>query len=200
MADFYSYLPLLQQVEGGFQKLSNDRGNYNSRGELAGTNYGISARWYESVLGRPPAEADMRAITKSQAQELFKKYFWNAQGGNLITNQAIANTIIDHEINAGNGVLIAQRVLNRYFGFRLSEDDVIGPKTLAAVNSVDPASFVARYNEARAAHYRSLNSGFLNVWLNRLKKFAGAPEAGISMLAFVTVAVAGFLIYYQIKN
>ena len=118
MADFYSYLPLLQQVEGGFQKLSNDRGNYNSRGELAGTNYGISARWYESVLGRPPAEADMRAITKSQAQELFKKYFWNAQGGNLINNQAIANTIIDHEINAGNGVLIAQRMLKPLLRFQ----------------------------------------------------------------------------------
>lgn len=200
MANFNSYLPLLQQVEGGFQKLSKDRGNYNSRGELAGTNYGISARWYESVLGYPPTEADMRAITKSQAQNLFQVYFWNAQGGNRINNQAVANTIIDHEINAGNGVLIAQRVLNRYFGFRLAEDDAIGPNTLNAINSVDPSGFVEKYNEARADHYRSLNSTFLGTWLNRLKKFAGSPQSGISMLAVVSIAVAGLLIYYQVKS
>lgn len=199
MASFQVYAPLLAQVEGGFQKLANDPGNYNSRGELAGTNYGISARFYETILGYPPREADMRAITKEQAKGIFEVYFWRANKGDLINSQGIANTIIDHEVNAGNGVLLAQRVLNRYFGFDLAEDDAMGPNTLKAINSVPAAQFITRYNEAREQYYRDLNSPFLSAWLNRLKKFAAGAQ-GISTLAAISVVVAGFLIYYQIKN
>lgn len=200
MATFSAYLPLLQQVEGGFQKLSDDPGNYNSLGELAGTNYGISARFYESILNKPPTESDMRAITKAQAENIFRVYFWNANAGNQIHYQFIANTLIDHEINAGNGVLLAQRLLNDHFGFNLSEDDVMGPNTLAAINSVDPYRFVLKFNEAREEYYRKLNSGFLNVWLDRLGKFAASPKGGISVLAVISVTVAGILIYQQIKQ
>lgn len=200
MAIFTAYAPLLAQVEGGFQKLANDPGNYNSRGELAGTNYGISARWYESVLGYPPSEADMRAITKSRAKRLFEIYFWNANLANSIKNQGVANTIIDHEVNAGNGVLLTQRVLNDFFGFSLAEDDVMGPRTLAAINSVDPVDLVEKINDARLEYYEKLNSPFLSVWMNRLKKFALSAEGGISLMAILSLTVAGFLIYYQIKK
>lgn len=200
MAIYLSYLPLLRQVEGGFQKLPDDRGNYNSRGELAGTNHGVSARFYETILGYPPSEADMRAITKGQAKEIFKVYFWDANLASQIKNQAVANTIIDHEINAGNGVLLTQRVLNNHFGFSLAEDDRMGPKTLAAINSVPYTALVEKINDEREAYYRKLASPFLKVWLNRLQKFAVSPEGGISMLALLSITVAGFLIYYQIKN
>ena len=198
MAYFNAYKPLLQQVEAGFQKLPNDRGNYNSSGELAGTNFGVSARFYEDILGYPPTEADMRAITKTQAEGIFYKYFWAANGGNQINSQAIANTIIDHEINAGNGIALAQRVLNRYFGFNLAVDDAFGPNTLRAINSVNASEFVKKYNEARADYYRSLNSSFLPVWLRRIQKFT-VENTGISVITVITVAVAGMLIYQHIK-
>ncbi|MGB7841149.1 MAG: glycosyl hydrolase 108 family protein [Salinimicrobium sp.] len=199
MAYFNSYKPLLQQVEAGFQKLPKDRGNYNSRGELAGTNFGVSARFYEDILGYPPTEADMRAITKSQAEEIFKKYFWDANWGNQINSQAAANTVIDHEINAGNGVALAQQVLNRYFGYHLSVDDAMGPNTLRAINGVNASEFVKKYNEARADYYRSLNSSFLPVWLRRIQQFA-VENTGISVITVLTVAVAGMLIYQHIKS
>lgn len=199
MAVFESYVPLLRQVEGGFQKLEADNGNYNSQGELAGTNYGVSARFYESILGYPPKEADMRAITQDQAKGIFQVYFWDANKGSHINSQGIANTIIDHEVNAGNGVLLAQRVLNDSYGFDLAEDDAMGPNTLRAINSVSPNSFITKYNEARAKYYQDLNSPFLKAWLKRLAKFAAGNE-GISALAAVSIVVAGFLIYYQIKN
>lgn len=201
MANFYSYLPLLQQVEGGFQKSPDDPGNYNSLGELAGTNYGISARFYEHVINRPPVEADMKAITKSQAEQMFRAYFWNTQKADQIKSQAVANTIIDHHINAGSGAKLAQQVLNTHFGFNVAVDNQIGPQTLSALNSVEPSRFVQLYNEARAEYYRRVgNATFLSGWLYRLKKFAFSTEGGISMLAVVTIAVAGFLIYYQTKN
>jgi lysozyme family protein len=175
MANFTAYLPLLQQAEGGFQKIASDPGNYNSRGELVGTNHGISARFYEAILKRPPTEADMRAITKSTSEPLFKAYFWDKCQADQIKSQSIANTIVDHHINAGRGVSLAQEVLNERFGFALTKDNAMGPKTLAAINQVNPAQFVAIYNEARAEYYRSIgNATFINGWLDRLKKFAYA--------------------------
>lgn len=201
MAYFYSYLPLLQQVEGRFQKLPQDPGNFNSRGELVGTNYGISARFYEGLIGRPPTEADMRAITKDQAQKIFLDHFWNAQKADQINSQAMANTIIDHQINAGDGVRLAQLVLNSRFGYNLSTDNRMGPLTLAALNRVEAARFITIYNEERAKHYRGIgNSTFQSGWLTRLAKFAVDYQRPISLITVVAVAAGGYLFYnYVLK-
>lgn len=199
MANFYTYLPLLQQVEGGFQKNPNDPGNYNSLGQLVGTNYGISAAFLEGVIGRPPSESDIRKISKKYAQRLFRDHFWDAQNADSISSQAAANTIIDHQVNAGNGVKLAQKVLNSQFGFNLSEDNKMGPKTLAALNRVDPARFVTLYNEARANYYRSIgNATFVDGWLRRLTKFAVEYQKPISLFTIATVATAGYIFFTHV--
>lgn len=196
---FNEYLPLLQQVEGGFQKNPDDPGNYNSKGELAGTNFGISARFYEGIIGRPPTGRDMKAITKEQAAHIFQVYFWDAQRATEIKSQAVANTIIDHHVNSGSGARLAQQVLNSHFGYSLAVDNQIGNMTLAAINNVDPARFVRLYNEARANYYRLIgNETFVDGWLKRLQRFAYQNQ-GISLLAMVTLTVAGVLIYQHLK-
>lgn len=199
MANFQEYLPLLQQVEGGFQKLPQDPGNYNSRKELVGTNYGISARFYESILGRPPSETDMRAISKVQAENIFREFFWEPVGGYNIKNQAIANTITDHQVNAGSGARLAQKILNNHFNYSLTVDGVIGPKTLAALNNVNPARFVTIYNEARANYYRSIgNDTFVDGWLKRLTKFAVEHQKPISLFTVATVATVGYIFFTHV--
>lgn len=196
MASFEIYTPLLQQAEGGFQKSPNDPGNYNSLGHLVGTNLGISARFYEGVIKRPPTEADMRALTPAKVKPLFKAYFWDKCQGDYIKNQAIANTVVDHHINAGSGVKLAQQVLNDRFGYNMAEDNGMGPITLKAINEVNPAQFVSIYNEARANYYRSIgNSTFISGWLLRLKKFAYAnPGATLSLGAILLIG--GFFLRY----
>lgn len=172
-ASFYTYLPLLEAAEGGYQKLVNDSGNYNSLGQLVGTNYGISAPVYENWIGRPPSEQDMRSITKSMANEIYKAWYWDRIGASLIDNQSIANVIVDHAVNAGVGAAgkLVQRVLNNHFGFNLVVDGVIGPQTRSAINRVDPAILHTKIIEAREQFYRDLGGPWLNVWLNRLKLF-----------------------------
>tara|TARA_B100000678_G_scaffold264136_1_gene247446 strand:+ start:16239 stop:16856 length:618 start_codon:yes stop_codon:yes gene_type:complete len=201
MANFELYAPIVRYWEGGYQNNPKDGGNFNSLGQLVGTNHGISARWYESVIGRPPTKADMMAITKAKAKELFRVYFWDAQGGNDINSQAIANTIIDHEINAGNGVKLAQECYNDWFKKpfeeRLKEDDDFGDKTSAAINSVDPNRFVPLYNGYRERHYRTRSNSaeFIDGWLKRLKAFAIQNSTTISMFTVVAVATAGIILY-----
>lgn len=203
MANFNTYLPLLQQVEGGFQKNPKDRGNYNSLDQLIGTNFGISTGFYEGVIGRPPTLADMLAITKTRAAELYRVYFWNAQRASEIISQAIANTIIDHQVNAGNGVLVAQKLLNARFGFSISVDNRMGNESLAAVNNVDVGKFVTLFNEQRAEHYstRGNSDEFADGWLRRLTKFAVEYQKPISLITIGAVATVGFLFYkFYLKN
>ncbi|WP_417885340.1 glycoside hydrolase family 108 protein [Zunongwangia sp.] len=195
-ASFEAYSPMLQQVEGGYQNNRHDPGNKNSLGEYVGTNHGISARWYENILGYPPSKADMLAITKSYAKQLFLKYFWQQNQGDRILSQAIANTIIDHEVNAGNGVQLAQRCLNDHFGYHLDDDDVMGNETLTAINSVNPTKFVRLYNEYRKKHYQNLSNSpeFLSGWLKRLQKFA-VSNPSFSIGSVLVVATIGYFIY-----
>lgn len=200
MANFNTYLPLLQQVEGGFQKNPKDQGNYNSLKQLVGTQYGISARFYEGIIGYPPSESDMRAITKNQAAGMYRRYFWDANIADQINSQAVANTIIDHQVNAGNGVRTAQRLLNSRFNYNLATDNVIGARTIAALNSVDPGKFVTLFNERRAEYYktRSNSAEFAAGWLTRLTKFAVEYQKPISLITVAAVATAGYFLYNHV--
>jgi lysozyme family protein len=174
MSKFSLYLPLLESAEGGYQKLANDSGNYNSLGELVGTNFGISAPVYEDWIGRPPTEADMRRMSKATSVEIYKKLYWNIIGANYIKNQSIANIIVDHGVNAGVGAAgkLVQRVLNNKFGYNLAVDGAIGSKTRAAINAVNQNELHDALLVARKAFYETLNNRFwLPIWLNRLGKF-----------------------------
>ncbi len=202
MANFNTYLPLLQQVEGGFQKNPKDMGNYNSLNQLVGTQFGISARFYEGIIGYPPSEVDMRAITKSHASGMYRVYFWNANRASEINSQAIANTVIDHQINAGNGVQVAQRLLNSHFNFNLSTDNIIGSNTLAALNSVNEGKFVTLFNDERAKHYktRSNSSEFAAGWLVRLANFSVDYKRPMSYVGIIAFATIGLISYQYLKN
>ena len=174
MANFTLFIPILQKIEGGFQQLSGDKGNYNSLGQNAGTNYGISARFYEGVIGRPPTVADMKAITKSKAKSLYKKYFWDAVQGDKLKNQSVANIITDHAVNAGESAIatIVQRILRNDFKIDVTIDGDIGPKTATAINTVNQEVLFNKIKAARSSHYYDLGGEFVNSWLDRLKKFS----------------------------
>ena len=196
MARFDIYLPLLQQVEGGFQAIPEDPGNFNSRGELVGTNFGISARFYEDFIGRTPSKIDMKSITKVEAESIYLQFFWNKNLGNKIKSQSVANTVIDHQVNSGRGIRLSQQVLNDRFGKSLAVDGIMGPNTLKALNSVNSEIFVDQYNLARRQYYISIdNPTFINGWLIRLKKFAYSDTFAISSGFIVIAIIAGIIIY-----
>jgi len=173
MADFNLFIPILQKVEGGYQNLSGDKGNYNSLGQRVGTNYGISARFYEGIIGRPPTVADMKAITKTGARLLYKKYFWDDVHGDSLKSQSVANIVADHAVNAGEDPIgtMVQTILRNDFGKNVTIDGDIGPQTAAAMNSVNSLQLFNKIKIARQNHYYSIGGEFLNTWLTRLKSF-----------------------------
>lgn len=192
VASFSTAIPKVLAIEGGYQNDPADKGNYNaytSSGQYvayanrrgytlrAGTNRGISAGLYSSLLKREVSVAEMQAITEDQAIYIYRQVFWDSMLGDQIRSQALAELIFDSHVNhSSTGIRLVQRVLN-HLGFDLVEDGKLGPNTLAAINSADTASLYNGILTAREQFYRSLVANdpsqgtFLQGWLNRLRKF-----------------------------
>lgn len=188
MASFEIAYQIVADHEGGYQNNPNDSGNYNSIGQLIGTNWGISAPVYESFLGYPPTQADMQSMTASTAKAIYKQRFWDVIKGDQINNQQIANILFDGRVNHGSfGVVLMQRILG------VEDDGVVGPITLNAINSANPQLLFNEYKNARADFYNYLvvqdptQGVFLNGWLARINSFnyiamGGGALATIALL------------------
>jgi lysozyme family protein len=175
MANYNNFHSTVAFLEGGFQKKESDPGNFNSKKELVGTNHGISAPVFEKWIGRVPTEIDMRSISKNTASLIFKSNYWNRLGADYIKNQAIAETLVDHGINAGvyASGKIMQQVLNDNFGMNLVVDGALGPLTIEAINSVNPLILFQEFSEARIVFYKRINNSFWEKgWLKRVQVIA----------------------------
>ena len=192
MATFYPILSKVLDVEGGYQAMPEDRGNYNSLRQLVGTNHGINAQVYENWIGRPPSVDDMRAMPQSTAIQIYRRRYWEPIQGDAIHDQHVAEIIFDGRVNHGSwGVKMLQRVL------RIEDDGIVGPQTLAAIKRADPGQLYYRYKEARIDFYHWLaenregQSRFLRGWLNRMATFTATfhrSPAGVPITPVVATA------------
>ena len=177
MANFDSAIAVVLKNEGGYQHNKADKGNYNSRKQLVGTNRGISAPMLEQWRGYPVSENDMRNLSHTEAVEIYKKIFWtDGIKGGQIKDQDNAEIIFDHAVNAGvpkTGRLV-QKTLNT-LGKNIAVDGGIGPNTLHALNTVDPYRFFEAFKQARINWYKSISGGSNSVfamgWINRVMEF-----------------------------
>lgn len=176
MASYEIFKRKIQRAEGGFQMLVEDKGNYNSEEELVGTNFGISAKVYQKIIGRPPTIEDMKNITLAESHSIFKRLFWDKINADNINSQAVAETFADHAINASPfySTRIMQRVLNNTFGKSLIIDGVSGNKTISAINSVDPVQLFNAFSKGRKNYYNSLRDceHFCTAWHGRVEELA----------------------------
>jgi len=151
MAQFQTAYNIVRKHEGGFQIMPEDSGNYNSRKELVGTNWGINAQVYEQHIGRPPTERDMRTMPRHVALAIFKRLYWDRIKGDEIRDQQVANILFDGHVNHGRwGIQMMQKVLG------LSRDGMVGPQTLGKINASNPFQLFNAYKKVRIAGYKDL--------------------------------------------
>lgn len=138
MAKFETAYLFTFDNEGGYQDGKNDYG-----GE---TKYGISRRWF-------PNE-DIKNLTPERAKHLLKIEFWDRLRLQELNYQTLANHVFDMSVNAGgkDGVNYLQLACV-FCGKEVKIDGIIGPKTLAAANSVAGAWITDRYRVERVKHY-----------------------------------------------
>ena len=179
-AHFERYKDTALALEGGYQNIEDDPGNYNSHGELVGTNNGISAPVAELWFGYVPTVFDMKSITKTIAGEIYKNLYWDKMLASSIISQEVAEQVVDHAINAGvyGATKMLQRALNNEFRTKLKIDGIMGLKTLAAINTAEQSELFQVISRYRLSYYKSLNNpNWYPIWRNRV--YAIADKFGI---------------------
>ncbi|MDX1314307.1 MAG: glycosyl hydrolase 108 family protein [Eudoraea sp.] len=162
MANFKKAVEIVFKNEG-YDQIVTDTGGL--------TKWGISAKAHPNV--------DIRNLTKADAEAIYKEKYWDVIKGDQITDQANAEAIFDHAVNAGPGeaTKLAQDSLNA-LGFNLKVDGGLGPLTLNALNKVDSFTFLPQYLYRRTQFYMGLASSkpqkyakYLKGWIKRVESF-----------------------------
>jgi lysozyme family protein len=178
MAKFEDFAGKLLRLEGGYVNHPLDKGGP--------TKYGvILSVWKEyghdkDGDGDIDAE-DIKKLSEDDAHHIAKKIFWDFFQADLILNQSVAEFIVDWGYHSGRKTIakIVQRIV------KVSVDGIVGPKTLAAINSADQQKLFVTLKIERNVFLNNIIKRrpdqvvFYNGWMNRLKafKYAAIQEA-----------------------
>jgi len=158
VADFQKAVAMVLRHEGGYANNPNDPG-----GE---TSYGISKRSYPNL--------NIKALTQSQAEEIYRKDYWLAVAGDKIPDQVLAENLLDFAVTSGpkTAVKVLQRIL------AVTTDGKIGPQTLGAIAVADVRHLNVCLIGERLAFYVGLAAGnpairyALKSWIRRVADYA----------------------------
>ncbi|KEQ11253.1 hypothetical protein GZ77_26155 [Endozoicomonas montiporae] len=174
MSSFKQAMADVFKWEGGYVNHVADTGG--------ATNYGISIRFLKSlplscgdITGDGHVtEADIQALTHEGAERLYKKYFWDYYRLGEIQNQAVATKLLNAFVNmrGKTAALIAQKSAND-LKHTLTEDGVMGSKSIAAINQHNPAHMLDCIKWRMWEVYQAIErndpsqSVFMKGWQNR---------------------------------
>jgi lysozyme family protein len=150
----------------GWKKIDEYKAHYKASGSKTSL-----ANWVNNSA-KVVTEPTMEMVSK-----FYKTNFWDVNKLDAIVDQQLANTVYDFGVNSGTGraAKFLQQSANDTGLVILSEDGNIGPKTIGAINALNPQNVYANFNRRRESFYRSIATGnqeqFLKSWLNRLKPY-----------------------------
>ncbi|NCB42928.1 MAG: peptidoglycan domain protein [Clostridia bacterium] len=167
MANVKLLLPFILSWEGGFVNDPLDKGGATNKGVTIAT-------WkrcgYDKDGDGDIDVNDLRLISKDDVlNRVLKPHYWDKWKADQIKSQSVANILVDWVWGSGaNGIKIPQKLLG------LTVDGIVGPKTLAAVNSSDALVLFNTIKAEREAFLWRIverdptQKRFIKGWLNRL--------------------------------
>lgn len=170
MANVEKLAPLILKWEGGFVNDPDDLGG--------ATNMGVTIGAWKSCGYDKDGDGDidvddLHLLTREDViNRVLKPHYWDRWKADLIQNQPLANILVDWVWASGaHGIKIPQRLLG------VTVDGIVGPKTIAAVNSRNPRELfdlikIARFDFIEdICRKRPANNKFRRGWLNRINDF-----------------------------
>ena len=123
-----AFLAVLKH-EGGYVNHPKDPGGM--------TNLGVTKRAWEEYVGHEVDEATMRGLTSEVVKPFYKSRYWDRIKGDDLPS-GVDYAAYDLAVNSGTGR--AAKYLQQIAG--VTADGAIGPKSLEAIKSCDPAETV----------------------------------------------------------
>lgn len=165
MADYKKLILIIKAFEGGYVNHPLDKGGC--------TNSGVTISTFRSYFGKNQTCEDLKRMTETQWTTIFKKSYWNRWCADYITDQSIANLLVDWTWGSGIwGIKYPQQVLG------VKVDGIVGKKTLAAINDYpDKRELFEKLWKRREKHFNDIvkrnpsQKVFLKGWLRRLSAF-----------------------------
>ncbi len=167
MADVKLLLPFILRWEGGYVNDPLDRGGATNKGVTIATWRKVG---YDKDGDGDIDVDDLKKLTDEDVlNRVLKPHYWDRWKADQIESQQVANILVDWVWASGAyGIKIPQRILG------LKIDGIVGPKTLAAVNSADPKELFYKIKAEREAFLNRIVEStpsqrrFIKGWLNRL--------------------------------
>lgn len=192
MANIEHFIPFLIKWEAGISKKSNETneslfqrarktGWADDPDDLGGqTMVGVTMATYEEYCRRKgypkPTTGRLMDLSYNDWKSILKMLYWDRWNADEIRSQSIAEIVCDFVWASGvHGIKVPQDLVG------VIPDGIVGPKTLAAVNSHNPRELFDQIKIARfdfiedICRKRPANNKFKRGWMNRINdiKFEG---------------------------
>ena len=167
MANIDKLAPFILRWEGGFVNDPVDKGGATNMGVTIGTWRSVG---YDKDGDGDIDVDDLHLLDKEDVIErVLRPHYWNRWRADEILNQSVANILVDWVWASGtHGIKRPQRILG------VTPDGIVGPKTIAAVNSMDPMELHFRIKNNRIKFIDEIcqrdpsQERFRKGWLNRI--------------------------------
>jgi lysozyme family protein len=172
MADVKLLAPKIAKLEGGYSNDPIDKGNYDASGNLIGSNLGVTPAAFKQAFGHSPTVEEMKNLTIDQFTIVLKTLYWDKWLADQITNQSVANILVDWVYNSGSiGITKPQILLG------VTPDGIVGNETITALNKMDQQNLFTQVFNLRVKFYNDLvtripvNAKYLRGWMSRLNSY-----------------------------
>ena len=189
MANIEHFIPFLIKWEAGISKKSNETneslfqrarktGWADDPDDLGGqTMVGVTMATYEEYCRRKgypkPTTERLMDLSYNDWKSILKMLYWDRWNADEIKSQSIAEIVFDFVWASGaHGIKVPQDLGG------VSPDGIVGPKTLAAVNSRNPRELFDQIKIARfdfiedICRQRPANNKFKRGWMNRINNIS----------------------------
>jgi lysozyme family protein len=160
------------RMEGGFSNRADDPGGP--------TNLGVTIPTLTAFRGHPVSVADIKALTPEMVLPLYREMYWAKVLGDLLP-AGVDLCLLDSAINLSPTK--AARLLQRALG--LTQDGLIGPRTIGAVNKANLSDLIDRISACRLAYYQALPTWdeFGLGWSNRVNAVRAEAKSYLAAMA-----------------
>lgn len=166
---FNAALRHVLHFEGGYSDHPHDPGG--------ATNLGITLRVLEAHRGRSVSKADVRALSRAEATQIYRQRYWIAASCPALPS-GLDLAVFDCAVN--QGVARATRLLQQ--AAKVKADGVIGPITLAAIRSAPIRDVLNEFMARRMNAYGRLQQLFRTFGLGWSRRLIATHAKSLDLL------------------